>query len=229
MIQRVASSSGPSAGEDLNRLFEIYDRPVLAFIKRSGFRDAEADDLKQEFLLALHRGDLFAAADQSKGRFRAFLVTLLDRFIIDHLRRIGTQKRGGGRVVSLEGLPPGERRAAEPVNGQTPYDAYQREWLRVVIENAMTKLRTAYARTGQAEYFEALAPYIRAEGETGQASIAGRFGKALGTVKSDVSRLRRKCGYRLMQEVAITVDDTRPKGLMSELLQARAFIPAQNP
>lgn len=223
MVRRAVAFDDPSANESLNDLFKIYDRPVLEFIKRSGFREAEAEDVKQEFLLALCRADFFSRADGSKGRLRAFMVTLLGRFIADHLRRNKALKRGGGRVVSLQGLSPGERRTAEPVSGHTPYDAYQRAWLRVVTENAMIKLQADYARTGRAEYFEALAPYIRAEGEAGQAAIAERFGKALGTVKSDVSRLKARCGNLVKQEIARTLEDPTPENIMAEIRDLYAY------
>src|SRR6185295_7108431 len=52
-------------------------------VRRRGIELARADDLLQEFLLTkvLH-GELIAEARRDKGRFRTFLLTVLDRFVI---------------------------------------------------------------------------------------------------------------------------------------------------
>jgi len=96
----------------LSRLLETYWYPLNAFVRRKGRDPEEAFDLTQEFLTCLLERNMLSAADPAKGRFRTFLLTALERFLVDEWRREGRKKRGGGRTpLSLSAF---ERRGKVP-------------------------------------------------------------------------------------------------------------------
>jgi RNA polymerase sigma-70 factor (ECF subfamily) len=63
------------AREALAALCADYWYPLYAFARRKGFHPDEAADIVQEYILRLIDGDVLAAADPVKGRFRSFLLT----------------------------------------------------------------------------------------------------------------------------------------------------------
>src|SRR3974390_1810348 len=65
------------AQKALNELCQSYWYPLYAFIRRSGYTREDAQDLVQEFFARLLSGDWLAQVDESKGRFRSFLLAAL--------------------------------------------------------------------------------------------------------------------------------------------------------
>jgi hypothetical protein len=80
---RASGSTGSSHG----LLRAGYWRPVYAFLRRKGHDHHAACDFTQEFFLAIFSRDWAVRADESRGRFRTFLITLLDRFTRDILAK----------------------------------------------------------------------------------------------------------------------------------------------
>lgn len=64
-----------------------YREPVLRFLRAKGVPAAEVDDVVQDVFLRLFSGDALGKADRTKGRFRAYLLTIARRVAIDHVRR----------------------------------------------------------------------------------------------------------------------------------------------
>ena len=77
----------------------------------AALRDEDAaDEVFQEFALKFVRGD-FRAADPGRGRFRAFVKTVVYRLIVDYQRRRKKLGREGQMHSNL--AEPGERRFSE--------------------------------------------------------------------------------------------------------------------
>jgi DNA-directed RNA polymerase specialized sigma24 family protein len=71
-------------------------RPALKEYLRSRFNvdQATAEDLVQGFLLdKVLKRDLIARAEQSRGKFRTFLLTAINRYVLDTLRRENAASR----------------------------------------------------------------------------------------------------------------------------------------
>ena len=92
----------------------------------AALRDEDAaDEVFQEFALKFVRGD-FRGADPGKGRFRAFVKTVVYRLIVDYQRRKKKLGREGQMHTNL--AEPGERdsprpRATTPTPSSTPAGA----------------------------------------------------------------------------------------------------------
>ena len=86
----------------------------------AGICRADAEDLTQAFFAWLLERDWLEQADQQRGRFRSFLLTSFSRFLANEWDKARTQKRGGGRIVSLPFDDADTRCPREPVDNLTP-------------------------------------------------------------------------------------------------------------
>ena len=95
---RVVAAGRRAAPEDRDALAELcaaYWFPVYAFIRRKGNDPESALDLAQDYFVRLLERRTLAAADPSKGRFRAFLRADIAYFLADSRDRDAALKRGG--------------------------------------------------------------------------------------------------------------------------------------
>ena len=68
----------------LGLLLSKYWKPVYCYLRRKGYNNEKAKDLTQEFFYeAVFGRGLIQKADESKGRFRSFLLIALNRFLIN--------------------------------------------------------------------------------------------------------------------------------------------------
>jgi len=91
------------------------------------------------------------SADREKGRFRSFLLTAMKWFLADEWDKARAQKRGGGRIVSLQFDAADTRCAREPVDTLTPEQSFEWRWALTLLERVMSRLQAEFARDGKAE------------------------------------------------------------------------------
>jgi DNA-directed RNA polymerase specialized sigma24 family protein len=82
-----ADHAAPEASDALAALCQAYWYPIYVFIRCRRRSSEEACDLTQDYFTRLLEKPVFAAADRTKGRFRAFLKTDCQHFLIDKGRR----------------------------------------------------------------------------------------------------------------------------------------------
>jgi len=215
----LAAGGGDAAGarEALSGLCQTYWYPLYAYVRRKGHSPQDAEDLTQEFFLQLLEHDWVARADQSKGRFRSFLLTVLNRFLANQWDKVSSQKRGGHlRRVPLSMEDAENRFSREPVDACTPEQEFEKQWALTVLERVLARLREEYAQRGQAALFDALKPSLAGSRETQPYDRLGaELGMTEGNVKVAVFRLRRRYRQRLIEEIAHTV--ASPDEVESEL------------
>lgn len=67
----------------INDLLSRYWKPVCCYLRRKGHDNESAKDLTQGFFCEIVLGrELIKKANKRKGRFRTFLLTALDRYVI---------------------------------------------------------------------------------------------------------------------------------------------------
>ena len=67
--------------------------------RRRGYSRHEAQDLTQDFFVHLLQKNIPDKADPLRGKFRTFLLTALEFFLLHHYEKAGTQKRGGDATM----------------------------------------------------------------------------------------------------------------------------------
>src|SRR5262249_56362670 len=124
-----AGRSEPDAGAALAELCAAYWYPVYALIRRRGHDPDAAADLAQDYFAHLLEKGTLAAADPSKGRFRAFLRTDCGFFLADARDRAARLKRGGGVTpISIDARDAEGRYLVEPADELTPERLFDRAW-----------------------------------------------------------------------------------------------------
>jgi RNA polymerase sigma-70 factor (ECF subfamily) len=85
-------------------------------------------------------------AEPGRGRFRTFLATSLDRYLISRARADAAQKRGGGtsRVALDEGMAVADRCPA-------PDQSFDVSWARQVLAQAIDAMRAECTATGRTD------------------------------------------------------------------------------
>ncbi len=138
ILSRLRDPSDPKVQEYLNRIVELYWRPIYKFVRISWKRSNEdAKDLTQAFFIHLFEGGLLARADPERGNFRKLLLASLRNFLSNEFRSGHAQKRGGGRqVISLDARDD-ESGVPDP---EDPQEAFESQWAREVLARAIDRL-----------------------------------------------------------------------------------------
>src|SRR5215467_10070474 len=115
--------------ESLARLCTSYWYPVYVFIRRKGFNSDEARDSTQEFFARLIEKQYLAGLDQSKGRFRSFVLASVSHFICNRLDAQHALKRGGGSdIMSMDTENVNGEYRREPSHTSTPEALFEHQW-----------------------------------------------------------------------------------------------------
>jgi DNA-directed RNA polymerase specialized sigma24 family protein len=227
IVQR-ARSDAPTA-ETRRALEDIcsgYWLPIYAFIRRTGVRPAEAEEITQEFLLRLVQGEFLDNADRERGKLRTFLLACVKHFLASQRRSNNRLKRGGGIApVSIDQAVAEHGYAAEPVDDLTPNAIFERRWAKTLMEQVMAALAAEMAKEGKGELYEALLPFTHLEAKPATlAETADRLGMNEAAVKMAISRLRHRLRDRLREAVTETLgpgDD-----LEAEMMHLRELLVA---
>lgn len=205
----LAAGEGESepAREALETLCRAYWYPIYVYVRRKGHGPDAAEDLTQEFFAQLLAKDLLRQADREKGRFRTFLLAVLDYFLVREWSRAHRQKRGGEyQFVSLDAKNAEEQFRLELATNETPADQFQRQWALAMLKQVMATLGTACEAEGKGALFGELKHLISGERAGAEySSIAQRLSMTEGAVRVAVHRLRQRYGELLRQEICKTV------------------------
>lgn len=203
----LAAAGGATAGKDaLARLCSLYWYPVFAFVRRQGHSADEAQDLTQGFFTRLLEKGELGHADQSRGRFRSFLLTACRHFISNEGDRMRAIKRGGGAAAIPIDVGEAEGRYERAlVSVETPERLYERQWALTLMDGVLDSLRNEYVAAGNERLFDGLSGFLTGGAGT-HADAARELDMTLPAVKMAVHRLRRRYREALRERVADTVD-----------------------
>ncbi len=191
------------AQQALGRLCQTYWYPLYAYVRKRGFNPQDAEDSTQEFFARLLRKKSLSHLTREGGRFRSFLLKSMNRFITDEWRRAHTQKRGAGKIISLDAASAESRYSIEPADRHTPENLYDRAWALVLLNAAFHRLRDEYGRSGKAALFDQLKFCLTGHRSAiPYAELASRLNQPESTLKTHVHRLRQRYRVMLREEVA---------------------------
>jgi RNA polymerase sigma-70 factor (ECF subfamily) len=210
VVLAAGGTPSPESAAALERLCSAYWYPLYAFVRRSGHSPPDAEDLTQEFFARVLERHWVARADQSKGRFRTFLLTAMKRFLANEWDKARALKRGGGqRNVPIQVDTAETRYGVEPADTRTPEQAFEYRWAVALLDEVVKQLEAEFQEQGQAASFAALKPCLVGDGASQPyAELAAMLGLGEGAVKVAVHRLRQRYRELLRAEIANTVAST---------------------
>ena len=130
--------------------------------------------------------------DESKWKFRTFLLQALEHFLIDKIRRDHAQKRGGNIThIALDGLAMEAHYRMEPLTTETPETLYDRHLAEAMLSRATERLTKNATASPRAAFTMDLLPHVTGGLPPGVADDIGqRHGLTGGAVSAALHRLR---------------------------------------
>ena len=207
LVLSACDKSSPQSAEALEKLCRACWYPLYAYVRRRGYSPEDAQDLTQEFFARLLEKNWIAHADQSRGRFRSFLLLVMKRFLAVEWHKARAQKREGNRCCVPLPLDTAETRYAnEPAGTATPEQAFEKQWALTLLETVLGRLRADYEQDGKGTLFATLKPCLLGRRESQPyAELGAALEMSEGAVKVAVHRLRERYRERLKAEIANTV------------------------
>lgn len=195
----------PAGREALARICEKYRRPVMAHLEARGVGKDVAEDVSQDFFLKLVESRAWKRADQAKGRFRTFLLSILNHLMMHVVRDQHRQKRGGGMLPdSFDALLDDGHEFAN-ADGEDA-GVFDREWALTLVADAMVAVEAEFVQRGQQQEFALLRRFLPGQVEPpSYEDAAVELGLSLTAMKAAVHRLRQRFREVLRAAVARTV------------------------
>jgi RNA polymerase sigma-70 factor (ECF subfamily) len=129
-------------------LLDRYWKPVYCFLRHKQCDNEQAKDLTQGFFheVVLNQ-NLIQRADQTKGRFRTFLLHALDQYLLNEKRKQATQKRHPrGKLVSFDAIDPPA--LPEAVSRLNPEDSYNYAWTASMLDQVLSEVEAKCLEDG---------------------------------------------------------------------------------
>ena len=206
-------SEEQKASDALAELCRTYWRPIFSFVRRRGYSVEDAQDLTQDFFLAILKNDWLQHADRNRGRFRSLLLKSLQNFLVNAAEKSHTRKRGGNvEFVSWHDWM-SETSPELPISGATleslpPERLFDLTWAATVVERALQRLREECESRGKLWLFQALSPHLTEErDEASYANLSAELGIADTAVKKQLHNMRQRYRSLLRAEVSQTVEN----------------------
>lgn len=157
LVRKCRGADERVVGAALDQLCRTYWRPLYAYVRGRRLPRADAEDAVQEFFATVLRRELFQRADEAEGKLRSFLLTAMKHHLIDRAAHEGAARRrpeGGWAEIDFSVAEAEWARVAE--SGAAPDAAYERQWARALVAQAMARLEARYAAEGKRDVFSAL-------------------------------------------------------------------------
>lgn len=201
----------------LGELLAIYWKPLYRYARRVGKSPEDAEDLVQGFMGQLIENDTLRHPDPAKGRFRTYLLTLFNHWMINEWKRGARTKRGGAlHHLSCDWKNAESGLAPEPADPRSPDLLYDREWALALLDATLNRLQKTCRAEGRASAFELLKPCLTADTtRISYQKIAASLGMNDGAARVAVHRLRKRYRQFLREEISRTLAD--PKQADEEL------------
>jgi RNA polymerase sigma factor (sigma-70 family) len=183
------------------RAFEIlvaaYWMPVYKYIRIKWSKPSEdAKDLTQGFFVEAMEKNFFQRYDPARAKFRTFLRTCLEGFVMNEEKAARRIKRGGGAVIlSLDFDNAESQLAIAPRPAPNEIDEYfEAEWVRSVFSLAVDALRLELQSRGKDVYFRLFERYVLEDPDSplSYKEVAREFGLSVSNVTNYLAAARRE-------------------------------------
>ncbi len=207
LVAAAGQRSDGASDRALAELCHAYWPPLYGYLRGRGHKPDEAQDLTQGFFACLLERRGLRLADPTRGRFRAFLLTALKRYVINEHEHAAAARRGGGSTMLPLGFEEAERTyARDRRNDDTPERMFDRKWATIALDRAVRRLRDEHRHADKRAIADQLLPYLTDTGGLpAYSEVAAALGLTESAVKVAVHRLRQRLGAILRLEVAETV------------------------
>ena len=199
----------PAYRETLEELVTQYWKPAYHYaraLRRD--RAGDAQDLTQAFfVMLLERRDLERLSPE-RGSFRGFLKTALKHFLAsDDRARAARSPRGDARLLRFDGAEEEWIQAARTQPELAPDEAFDREWARGILKEAVERLRQDLAAEGKQLVFDLFRDYCLTPQQTAVAPSYAQLAARHGIRETDVTNFLHSARCRLRDLIGERIRD----------------------
>ena len=207
-------------------LLDRYWKPVYFYLRRKGHNNEEAKDLTQGFFheIVLNRG-LIQRAEQSKGRFRSFLLHALEQYLIDERQKKTAKKRiPKDKLVCLDTIEEPALPHANP--DMTAEESYNYGWMSALLDRVLSDVEAKCNEQGMGMHWNifndrVVQPILKQQASPSLEDICEKYGIADRKKASNMAITVKRCFQAVLQEhvrnTVISDDQTREE--LQEIMQ----------
>ncbi|MCU0719708.1 MAG: hypothetical protein MUC83_08395, partial [Pirellula sp.] len=194
---------------------------LYVYLRRSGYREADAEEFVQGYFEQLLSNDYLANVDSSKGRFRSFLLASLKNFVNNQHTKARSIKRGGTvETVSLNFESAERWYQLEPASHATADKLFDRRWAMTLMDLVLTRLRERFVSQGREDLFDRLQPHLMRDSQrVPYSQIAAEFNCSVESLKSTMHRVKGWYRDLLMAEISKTTVAEEIQDELDDLLR----------
>lgn len=128
----------------IDKLLRRYWKPIYCYLRRKGYDNETAKDMTQGFFQEVVLGrELVQKANQTKGLFRTFLLTAIDRYVIDLHRYEATDKRrSDGQMFQLSDVDVSSVPAI--TSDSTPEQSFNYAWISDLLDRVLCEVKKEF-------------------------------------------------------------------------------------
>ena len=204
-LLRLAHGTHPDTTKARQMLVLRYSPAVRRYVGAIVRQGEDADELAQEVVLRLMRGD-FAGADPTKGRFRDFLKMAVRNMIHNHWARSSRRQT--------------EILAAEPMSCDTERDqAWLGVWQKSVLDHALESCRDNESGNGSFTLLKLRIEFPEATSEELAEKLSAKLNAPIkpDACRQMLRRARFKLAESLVEEIKNGLEDELPERVLEEL------------
>ena len=215
-IVAVGSENEEERSRSFETIIEAYWKPVYKYLRLKWQRDYDkAADLTQAFFLLAMSKNIFNSYNPDKARFRTYLRTCLDRFVMNEDRAEGAEKRGGGTTLLSLDFRSAEREldfgdlASQEIS---PEEMFHREWIRDLFSRSITELKNRMSNSGKELHFELFSRYDLArdsENPPSYKSLSVEFDLPVTQVTNHLAAIRREFRKIVLENIRMLTASER--------------------
>ena len=140
--------------QTVDAVVEHYWKPVYCYLRRKGFDNDKTKDLTQGFFHEVVLGrDLVTRADRAKGKFRTFLLTALDRYIVsDHRGQTAMKRTPSEGLVALENVD--SVNIPDRVGAATPDQVFAYAWATDLLDAVLAEVKAYFCDGGKTMHWD---------------------------------------------------------------------------
>ncbi len=214
-----AGRDDEAATEALEELCQRYWFPIYAYVRLSGNKPEDAEDLTQDFFARFFTRRDFRQAKEGNGTFRSYVMRAVKNHLISAHLKATAQRRGGKMtIVSWDQTEAEVRLADVSADGASLGEIFDREWAVTLVTSVMERLRREYADANKSRYFNSLQEAIegRPEGDF-YSRAAKKLDLSDNAVRVAAHRLRVRYRALLRHEVAQLLDHPSEEEIEQEI------------
>lgn len=199
----LAAQDATDGRRALGQLLERY-LPALRvhLIRRKGLKPERAEDVLQSFIAQnILERHLLGKANRARGaRFRSFLLTALDHFLINEIARERAKKRSSQHPeMDID-------THAEFIASRSTTNEYDVAWAQQVIDQTIERMQAQCLSNGRPDMWElfdrrVLRPILFGEEPLAYQEIIGRLGYASPIQASNVVMNAKRMFQRILRQV----------------------------